>query len=208
MNITVLGAGGQVGRGVVALCLKRGHTVTALVHSRNPFEGQAGLTVLTGDIYNRDDIVHALAGSEAVISALGSWHTKRKDVLMSAMELVIPAMKAVGMRRIITVTGSGALWSGDHVRLIDRLARLMLLVIAPKILKDGEAHIELLARSGLDWTSVRSPAMTGSQQAGYALRSRLPIGVTMIPRLAVATAMVDVLETNGFSEQAPVIYKH
>ena len=84
----------------------------------------------------------------------------------------------------------------------------MLLVIAPKILRDGEAHIELLAQSGLDWTSVRSPAMTGGQQDSYALRSRLPVGVTTIPRIAVATAVVDLLKNSDFSGQAPVIYKH
>lgn len=208
MNVTVLGAGGRVGQHVVALCLDRGYAVTALVHSHNPFAAQAGLTVLTGDIYNHDDISRALAGSEAVISALGSWRTKRKDVLKSAMESVIPAMNAAGIKRIITVTGSGALWSGDRVRQIDRLGRLLLLVIAPKILRDGEAHIELLAQSGLDWTSVRSPVMTGSQQDSYALRARLPVGVTTIPRLAVATAVVDLLKNSDFSGQAPVIYKH
>lgn len=208
MIITVLGAGGQVGQRVVALCMERGYTVTALVHSHNPFADQAGLTVIAGDIYSHADISRALVGSDAVISTLGSWHTKRKDVLRSAMELVVPAMNVAGIKRIITVTGSGALWSGDQVRLIDRLGRFLLLIIAPKILRDGEAHIELLARGGLDWTTVRSPVMTGSEQDGYALRARLPIGVATIPRLAVATAMVDLLTSSDFDRQAPVIYKH
>ncbi len=208
MNITVLGAGGQVGRQVVALCLERGYTVTAFVHSHNPFEAQAGLNVVAGDIYNHEDIAHALMGSEAVISALGSWHTQRKDVLASAMRLVIPAMGDAGIKRIITVTGSGALWSGDRVRILDKFGRQLLLLVAPKILRDGEAHIALLESSDLDWTSVRSPVMTGGQNISYVLKAHLPIGVTVIPRAAVAAALVDLIDTHEFSRQAPVIYKH
>lgn len=207
MHITVFGAGGMVGQMVVNIALARGHSVTASVHSSNPFDELPGLNVLIGDIYNADDVAQAIRGSQAVISTLGSWHTKHKNVLTSAMQAIIPAMQTEGMSRIITVTGSGALYSGDKPRLIDKLGRFPLTIIAPKILRDGEQHLELLAASGLNWTSLRSPIMTRGKGAGYALRTQLATGVSFVPARAVATCLVDQLESADFLGQAPVIYR-
>jgi putative NADH-flavin reductase len=206
MQVTILGASGQVGQQVVRLCLERGHQVVALVHSQNPFGEQAGLTIVTGDIYNQADIKTAVSGSQAVISTLGSWHTEHKNILESALRSLIPAMEQQGIKRIITVTGAAALWSGDRPGFFDRTSRAVLYLIAPKILRDGEAHLAQLAASSLDWTSIRSPSMTKKQQTSYTLRNKLPFGLTIIPRVAVATALVDQLERNDFLQQAPVIY--
>lgn len=207
MQVTVYGASGRVGRIVVRLLLERGHEVVALVHSHNPFGEQTGLTVQAGDIYESTDVERALRGSQAVISTLGSWGTKRKDVVGSAAALIIPGMRAAGTKRIVTVTGIAALWAGDNPRLRDRAARLMLLLVAPKIVRDGERHLELLAASDLDWTTVRSPAMVKGQSSNYALRNKLSMGLYAIPREAVARAIVDQLDSQDFIGSAPVIYK-
>ncbi len=206
MQVTIFGASGQVGRQVTRLCLERGYTVTAVVHSHNPFESQTGLTVLEGDIYKQVDVDRALTGSQAVISALGSWHTKDKNVLASAMQCIVPSMQTAGLRRIVTVTGSAALSNGDKPNLLQRLLHTALGLAAPKILRDGEAHLALLAASQLDWTCIRSSPMTKQSKAGYSLGMHLSLGLKPIPRLAVATAMVDQLERQDFLKQAPVIY--
>ena len=90
--MTVFGASGKVGRLVVMQALKRGYSVVAFVHSHDPFVATTNLRVVKGDIYNADDVGKALKGSEAVISALGSWGTKNRNVLSSAMKVVIPDM--------------------------------------------------------------------------------------------------------------------
>ena len=206
MKVTVFGASGHVGQQVTRLCLERGYEVVALVHSHNPFEPQSRLSVVAGDIYNQADVDRALDGSQAVISALGSWHTARKNVLESAMQHIIPAMEKHRIKRLITVTGAAALWSGDHPKLQHRLIRASLMLIAPKILRDGEAHLALLTASRLDWTCIRSAPMSKSRRAEYRLSNTLSLGLWPIPRRAVVTALVDQLEHQDFLRQAPVIH--
>ena len=76
MRITVFGASGRAGQGVVALALRKGYEVTAFVHQQNPFKEHACLTVVQGDINDRAAIIAAVSESDAVISTLGSWGTK------------------------------------------------------------------------------------------------------------------------------------
>lgn len=209
MQITVFGAGGQVGRQVVALCLKRGYDVVAVVHHRNPYkiDGKNGAVIVAeADIHDRAAVTKAVQGSDAVISALGSWNTPKKDVLATAIKFIIPAMHSAGITRIISLTGSGGVWKGDKIRAIDKINHGILKLIAPRILRDGEQHIALLADSDLDWTVIRSPVMNNSVYRGYKLVNTLSVMPAMIARSAVATCMVDQLETNDFVGLAPVIH--
>lgn len=179
--------------------------MNAFVHRHNPFEPNDKLQITRGDISDQAAVMEALEGSQAVVSTLGSWHTKKKDVLSSGMQTLLPAMERQGIRRIITVTGAGALWAEDKPSVLDRLNHALLRLIAPKILEDGEEHVRLLVASGLDWTCVRSPVMTGSKQANYRLTNKLPTPWASIPRSAVVHCLVEQLEATDYLSKAPVI---
>jgi putative NADH-flavin reductase len=207
MQITILGAGGRVGQLVTEISLARGYEVVALVHSHSPYVEHAGLTVVKGDIYERSTIDHVIRGSQAVISTLGSWHTPQQNVLEQAMLALIPEMQSQGIRRLITVTGSAALLERDHARWYQKIDHLFLKIIAPKVLRDGEAHLRLLSASNLDWTSIRSPVMTKQTATQYRLRATLPTGMKFISMRAVATALVDQIYQTTFFHQAPIIDK-
>lgn len=206
MQITVFGASGRVGRLVVELALDEGISVVAFVHSKNPFVDDKRLTVVKGDISDPEAVKNALKGSQAAISTLGSWGTKDKNVLSEGMRTIIPAMEAVKINRLITVTGSGAIWSGDNPSFIDKSSHLLLGLVAPKILRDGEDHLRQLDASGLDWTSIRSPVMSSKDSVRYRLSTKAPSLIAKIPRRAVAKCLVDQLESADFSRKAPHIH--
>ena len=72
MRVTVFGATGAIGRLVVQQLLDDGHQVTALV--RTPAKltlTHSQLTVVTGQLSDRDAVEQAVSGADAVISALG-----------------------------------------------------------------------------------------------------------------------------------------
>lgn len=207
MQITVFGASGRVGRLVVAGAVSRGYNVVAFVHSHNPFEGTEGVRVVQGDISDKEAVAAALQGSQAVISTLGSWGTKQKSILEQGMQAILPAMREATITRIITVTGSGAHWSADKPKLSASVGRLLIKLVASKILRDGERHLQLLEASYLDWTSVRSPVMKGSGNT-YALNQKAPSLLASVPREAVATCLVDLLDNGRYSQQAPYIHRH
>lgn len=206
MQVTIFGAGGRVGQLVTQLCLERGYKVVAAVHKNKPYSKIENLHMITVDIYDSASVAAALRGTDVVISTLGSWHTPLQNVLETAMISIIPAMEELGIKRIITVTGSAASWSHDRPQWFNKVDRVMLGLIAPKVLRDGEAHLKLLTASQLDWTSVRSPVMTARPTSDYVLSAKLPVGMKFISRLAVATSLVDQIERQDFIGQAPVIY--
>jgi putative NADH-flavin reductase len=207
MRVTVFGASGKVGRQVVALALDKGYAVTAFTHSRNPFGKRENLRVVSGGITDQLAVGQALEDSDAVISALGSWHTESKRVLTCGMDIIIPLMEEQGIRRIITLTGGAALWDGDKPNIFERLNHSLLRLLAPKILNDGEEHLRLLAASKLDWTCVRSPVMTRGLRAEYRLRPKLASPFATIPRAAVAHCLVDQLQARDYLKSAPIIYR-
>ena len=72
MRVTVFGASGAIGRLVVQQLLDDGHNVTALVRAPGKLAlTHADLTVVAGQLSDRDAVERAVSGVDAVISALG-----------------------------------------------------------------------------------------------------------------------------------------
>lgn len=207
MQVTIFGASGKVGRLVVEEALRRGHTVIAVIHQSNPFSEQEDVQVVHGDIRDSASLTQALQGSQAVISCLGSWGSKKKDVVSAGTDAIVKGMEHAGVKRIITVTGAGAHWEGDDPGLSEDLSHSILSLVADQILVDGEKHLATLAGSTLDWTCIRSPVMTKATHTDYALRDTFLPPWAMVPRAAVARCMVDQLEQKDYIHQAPFIIK-
>lgn len=208
MHITVFGANGRVGSLVVAEALRRGHRVRAFTHRQSALAPHENLEIRQGDIYDASAVAAALDGAEAVISALGSWGTPKKDVLSAGMQAIVPAMTEQGIRRIISLTGHDARHSVDALGLIHRFSHFLLNILAPKILADGETHLQLLEASELDFTVVRSPVMNnlGDPEACQ-LTAKRPLPWATINRTSVAHTMVELVGTAEYTRQAPYIIR-
>ena len=205
MHITIFGASGKVGRQVVTGLLAQGHEVTAFVHSHSPFDEHTKLQVVRGDVHDATAVRKAVQGSDVTISTLGSWHTKSKDILASAVANIILAMQGQGTKRLMTLTGAGALWEHDQPSLFDKANHMLLSLIAPNILRDGEEHLRQLTDSGLDWTCLRSPIMTHGRRSSYRLIDSLPAPWATIPRTAVVAALIEQITNIDHLKQAPFI---
>lgn len=205
MQITVFGANGKVGKLVVLKALENDYSVNAFVHGSSSFKPSEKLNVIQGDIYSYSDVEKALSGSNAVISALGSWGTPKKDILTSGMTNIIPAMKKLGINRIITLTGAEARSKGDNIGIIHRLMHLFLSIFARKILLDGENHIKLLEQSNLEWTVLRSPVMNDRGSVEFKLSYNRILPWKNINREAVVNALINQITSNKNICKAPFI---
>lgn len=205
MRVVVFGANGKVGRKVVANLLHGGHSVRAFVHNHSDLETHDKLKLIKGDIHNPEDVERAIKGTDAVISALGSWGTKNKDIVSSGMANIIPAMEKHGVKRVISVTGAGARDSTDKPSFMDKLSRPLLFIAAAKILRDSEDHIAQLRASGLDWTVVRSPVMRETGKTGYKLSKNAPLPWGTINRADVAKSMAKLATNKQHNKSAPFI---
>lgn len=206
-KVTVFGGSGKVGSGLVKKLLEDGWDVVAFVHQANPFSSLDGLTVVRGDVHNLTDVSNAIKGSDIVISALGSWGTKQKDIVSGGMKNIIQAMSESGIKRVVSLTGSDAFADGQETYLGSRIMHTMLsLTPARKIIKDGELHLRLLQQSQLDWTVLRSPIMNDSgDPKGYTLTDIKPHPWQTVNRQSVALAMVELIDNKRYYKKSPFI---
>lgn len=206
MIVVVFGANGRVGRLVVEGLLAQSHTVRAFVYSEaNGYD--ARVTIIRGDVHDILTVDSALAGADVVVSCLGSWGTKSKDILTSGMRSIIPSMKRHGIRRIVSLTGADARAKRDTPDGIHRLSHFVLSIMAPKILADGEAHLRLLEQSDLDWTVIRSPVMNEKGSDQYRITDRPSMPWVTIHRHGVAHAMVEQIDSHDFLRTSPYMHR-
>lgn len=203
MKITIFGASGKVGRLVVDKLLVAGHQVTVFVHSSGSFEESDKLAIVKGDVHNAADVIQAVDGADLVISTLGSWGTKQKDILGSAMQNLIPI---IGNRRIITLTGSAAQAPGDVITTGNKISHAVFGLIAKPILIDGESHLKQLSESKANWTSLRAGIMKNGPAKSYVLNQKLPGAFETVSRNTIVQAIIDQISATDQIGQAPHIH--
>ena len=119
MKIAVFGATGGVGRFVVKHALDCGHEVRAYVRNPDKLQMQhERLTVIRGELTDYAAIEKALAGCDAVISAIGI-PLKLSYPSMDSLEghrNIIKAMEALGIARLVDWSTPAVTSAKDKLR--------------------------------------------------------------------------------------------
>jgi putative NADH-flavin reductase len=197
MKLTILGATGATGTFLVGQALAAGHDVTAVVRdpARLAVPAHPRLRTVTADVMDPASISPALAGADAVISAVGPRGTGPTTVIQDSVRSIILAMDKTGTRRLLQVSGSVTADEGEspYLRyLIKPVARRTFLRHVCADMRRGEEQIR---DSGLDWTIFRPPALTSKAARGTyrtAIDRNLPHGFT-ISRADLASCMLTLL---------------
>ncbi|ULT59634.1 SDR family oxidoreductase [Neobacillus drentensis] len=163
MNILILGATGRVGRHLVTYALHDRHHVTVLV--RTPEKVQIthkNLTIMQGNVLNKDHIIRAMSGIEAVISAL---NTDGTTTLSDSMPLIIEAMENERIKRIITIGTAGILQSRtmpNSLRYQSGESRQR----STRAAKEHHKVYDILKQSTLEWTIVCPTYLPDGERIG------------------------------------------
>jgi putative NADH-flavin reductase len=170
MNITIFGATGGTGACLLRQALATGHRVTAVVRDPARLAGPATaarsrLKVVTADVMDPAAIGPAVAGADAVLSAIGPHGSGPTTVSQDSAAAIIAAMRAAGARRLIIVSGSVVTDAGDDpfLRLVKPLLRRTQLRHVCADMRRAEDEVR---SSGLDWTIMRPPRLTDQPAAG------------------------------------------
>jgi putative NADH-flavin reductase len=163
--------------------------------------GNARLSVVKGDVHRPEQVAAALAGHDAVISALGPTVGKavRGTTLMhDAAVATLEAMKAVGVRRFLVVS-SALLFEGGGPGV--RFFRMLI----GAHLRDSRHMEELVQGSELEWTIARPPRLVMARDEAYRAQeghfpTRLSVGASMSWR-AVAAFLLDAVEKQSYTRR-------
>ncbi len=207
MVVTIFGASGRTGRLLVEGALRTGHQVRAFVRdpAKLPLK-DAGLELIQGDAKSGADVARAVMDADAVLSALGHTKTSAKDVQTVATAHMVHAMKTSGVARLVSLTGAGVKAPQDRPKVIDRVFGVLLATLARDVIKDAEAHAELIRNSGLEYVLVRGPRLTDGPYTGdYRVGFIGEASGTRASRADVADFMLKQLTDDAWLGKAPLV---
>ena len=209
MRLVVFGASGGTGQHLVQQALTQGHSVSAF--ARRPETVMAapspGLTVVQGDIHDLAAVSDAIAGKDAVLSALGARTLGKSDVLEAGVRNILAGMSAHGVRRIIVLGASGA--TGESAQHQSAVTRLLLKLAKATLLREPfrsqRAQEQLLAASDTEYTIVRPPRLLNRPFTGHyrVQEDGLPPDGVTIGRADVADFMLHQLADRTWIRKGP-----
>lgn len=207
MIVTIFGASGRTGHHLVRIAQQQNHQVKAFVRNRSRLHiTDARIEVIEGNVHDPEAVERAIAGSNAVISALGWTRTSRKDVLSEAARNIVNTMKKYGVRRIIALTGYGVRFPKDPPdSLSKKLLHLGIKIILPNLIPDGIRYAKIISESGLDWTIARAVILSNKKGRRQYRTGYFDPGITLTPREDVARFMIEQLTEKKYLGEAPVI---
>ena len=205
MKLTIVAATGGVGRNLLEQAVDAGHEVTAVV--RTPAQLSRPVRAVQADLSDPDPgaLAAAVTGADAVLSALGPRRPAQSGVASAGTEAIATAMTSTGTRRLLVISAAPVATTPSPGR-PDRPRRdagdgvlgwtltPLLKAVFGRVYADLAQMEDVLAGSGLDWTSVRPPRLTNGPATG---RYRVSYGHNAgrsISRADLAAAMLALID--------------
>jgi putative NADH-flavin reductase len=108
MKLVVFGPTGGIGAQVVEQALAAGHTVTAVARRPSAIAlRHEHLEVVKGDVLEPQTICGAIAGKDAIVSAIGVHDRAPTTVYSEGVANTLQAMQSAHVRRLICISASG-----------------------------------------------------------------------------------------------------
>lgn len=208
-RVLIIGASKGIGLETMRQALEAGHLVRTFSRSEAAIgAANANLENVRGDALNSRDIAAALDGMDAVIQTLGV--SSLGDLLRpvhlfsDATRILLGAMEAKVVKRLICVTGFGA---GDSRSSISCLQRLPFQVVFGRAYADKSEQERLIKDSSLEWTIVRPGVLTnGKRTRRYKiLREASEWRNGIISRSDVADFLVRQIDDQSCIRRTPVL---
>jgi uncharacterized protein YbjT (DUF2867 family) len=159
MRITVFGATGPTGRQLIDQALTTGYEVTAVTRRPEKLSSRAGLTMARADVTDPEAVEAAVAGSAAVLSALGSPLTRRPIGIYSiGTGHIMAAMHRQGIKRLVVVSSSvtDPRWRPSNAFVFNHVLDPYVNRVLGRTVHEDMRRMEAAIRAAeLDWTIVR-----------------------------------------------------
>jgi putative NADH-flavin reductase len=210
MRVTVFGASGAIGRLCVQQLLDDGHQVTALV--RTPAKlalTHSHLTVVTGQLSDRDAVEQAVSGADAVISALGP-SLKRSATgtqVTDGTRTIVEAMEAQKVTRFVGLATPSLADPRDKPHWKHKVLPVAAGLMFPNALAELKGMTEAVTGSSLDYTIARitnptnKPA-TGRIRSGFLGQDKV---ASAMSRADIAAFLVSQLTDTRYRRAMPAI---
>jgi putative NADH-flavin reductase len=198
MKLVLFGATGHTGAYILEEALKAGHEVTVLVRHPEKLRQQSDrLKVVTGDAMNEEDVLKAVKGQDAVLSAISEGPEIQHKTQTVATGNMISAMQQNGVERIICLGSSGILQFNETELIRDQPSYDAL--YRPLSYEHSSVNKQL-QQTQLKWTQVCPPTILAAPADGkFAVKAEYPPTENMEVNAGnIGAFMMQELEKNEF----------
>ncbi|OCA78735.1 epimerase [Chryseobacterium contaminans] len=205
-TIAVIGGTGKSGKYLVQKLLNKGYSLKLLLRNPENFIlNNPLIEIITGDV--RDgEAVHSLINScDVVISTLGQ-PKGEKSIFSDAAKNIIQAMNDYGIKRYIVTTGLSVNTEVDCKNNHVKMATEWMYQNYPETTSDKQKEYELLSESSLDWTLVRLPLISLTDQSFAAETSLIDCKGENISATDLAEFLVSQIEDAAYIKKSPFLY--
>jgi len=207
MRLAIFGATGKTGSLLVEQALAAGHSVVAFV--RDPTKIWAKhqrLTVVQGDVRDREAVSHAIEGADAALCALGPASGAGRYVLSLGVRNIVEAMTMRGVPRLICLTQAdvGPSEGGEPAR--GSLMRSLRRAVAGRTLRDAARMVQIIRSSSLEWVIVRAPRLSDGDHTGHYRAGDVEMASrSQISRADAADFMLRLLTDDTYLHDMPLV---
>jgi putative NADH-flavin reductase len=207
-QVLIIGASKGIGLETTRQALEAGHTVRAFARSAaNIRILDPKLEKARGNALRGSDVAAAVTGMNAVIQVLGVGLGdlfRPVHLFSDATRILLAAMQAQGVKRLIGVTGFGA---GDSRASINCFQLLPFRFFFGRAYDDKDVQERLIKDSALDWTIVRPGVLTNGSRTGRykVLKEPSQWRNGTISRADVADFLVQQIEDRACLRKTPVL---
>jgi putative NADH-flavin reductase len=190
MRVAVIAGSGGIGRWLLAIAREDGDHVKTLVRDRRKLPGDLGAVgVIEGDVRDPAAVDAVVAGTDVVLSGLGSDGTGPSDTREIGTRNILESMKNRNVSRLLVVSSAGV---EDDPNMNVLARRIFLPLFLRNPLADCRNMERLIVASETVWTIVRPGRLTDGPRTGlYRANERfVPEGGREISRADVADFMV------------------
>jgi putative NADH-flavin reductase len=211
MKIAIFGATGFSGKVILKEALSKQHEVTILVRNKSAINLDAeNLTVIEGNVLEKNIVAEVLKNCEAVIQCLGvggKGDGKPTTFISDATKIIVEEMEKQQIKKLIAMSNVGA---GNSISFQPWFFTKIILPYFMKwlnVLIDDKNRMEpLIMNSELDWTIVRCPNIVDKTPKGKVHATLDGKGLKLAVTLGdMAEFMVQQIMDASYSRQAPSI---
>ena len=208
MQITILGASGQVGKATLREALSKGYQVKVLVRSPDKLgDLKDKVIIIKGDLLDSLSVEQALQGSVVVINAAGG--IKEPDQYKKFQligNLLTEKMKKLGITRLINISGAVINLPTEKLDLKRRIMKVFVSVIFRQMKQAQEAILPIIINDNdISWTFVRAAMISKKQGTGKILASDKKMPGTTIMLEDLAKFMVEQITSTAWIKKAPLV---
>jgi putative NADH-flavin reductase len=199
MIIAVFGASGRLGHRFIDAATAAGHTLRLHYRAKPSELVPEHSTVIVGSLADPTAVREVLRGADAAVVLLGHKADARVPYIAAATKLIVNAMKALGMSRLVVVTGATVGEASGNLGLAMKITGAFARRSAHDgMMEDRDEQERLVKSSRLEgWTVVKPSKLTDGPPSDSArMAPTLPVGMSSkVARASLARVLVQELET-------------